>query len=125
MPGFLPRVRNSTEATWSARGHRSGHYRRSRAVLGWATLVAVHDAVRDVGDARRLDRADLLEVEVADILEEPRSGAEQDRDQVQLELINQPGGQVLLNGAGASSQQYIPAIRGLLGLLECGPRSPR
>jgi hypothetical protein len=77
--------------------------------------VAVDDAVRDVGDARRLDRADLLEVEVADILKEPRAGTEQDRDQVQLELINQPGGQVLLDGAGASSQQHISATRGLLG----------
>jgi hypothetical protein len=40
---------------------------------------------------------------------------------VQLELINQPGGQILLDGAGASSQQHIPATSGLLGLLECGP----
>jgi hypothetical protein len=38
----------------------------SHAVLGWATLVAVYDAVLDTGDAGRLDHPYLLEVEVAD-----------------------------------------------------------
>jgi hypothetical protein len=40
--------------------------------LGWATLAAVgDDAVLDVGDAGRLDHPNLLEVEVADVLEQP------------------------------------------------------
>jgi hypothetical protein len=39
---------------------------------------------------------------------------------VDLELIDQPGGQVLPHDAGASPQQHIPATRSLLGLLERG-----
>jgi hypothetical protein len=79
-----------------------------------------HPAVLDVGDAWRLDRAHLLDLEVADVLEQPLAVPEQDRDEVQLELVDQPGGQVLLDHAGASSEQHIPAARGLLGLLEGG-----
>jgi len=73
-----------------------------------------------VRDARRVYRAQLLELEVADVLEQPLTVSEQDRDEVQLELVNQPGGQVLLDNAGAPAEQHIPAARGLPGLLERG-----
>jgi hypothetical protein len=75
------------------------------------TLAAVDDAVLDVGDAGRLDCACLLDVEVADVLQQPRAGTKQDRDQVQPELIDQPGGQVLLDDAGppASRTSRPPA----------------
>ena len=75
--------------------------------------------VLDVGDARRLDRAHLLDVEVAHVFKQPFTSPEQNRDQVQP-LIDQPGGQVLLDDAGASCQQHIPVARGLLDLLERG-----
>ena len=52
-----------------------------------------------------LDGAHLLESEFADVLEQPLAVTEQDRDDVELELIDQPGGEVLLGDAGASSQQ--------------------
>jgi hypothetical protein len=52
-----------------------------------------------VGDAGRLDRTHLLDLEVADVLEQPLAVPEQDRDEVQLELIDQSGGKVLLDDA--------------------------
>ena len=53
-----------------------------------------------MGDAGRLDRAHLLDLKVADVLEQPLAATEQDRDEVQLELVDQPGGKVLLDDAG-------------------------
>jgi hypothetical protein len=73
-----------------------------------------------VGDAGRLDRTHLLDLEVADVLEQPLTVPEQDRDEVQLELIDQSGGKVLLDDAGAPAEQHVPAVGGLLGLLEGG-----
>jgi hypothetical protein len=66
-----------------------------------AASAVLDDAVLDVGDAGRLDRTHLLDLEVADVLEQPVTVPEQDRDDVQPELIDQPGGQVLLDDAGA------------------------
>ena len=64
-----------------------------------------------MGYAGRLDRARLLDLEVADVLEQPLAVPEQDRDEVQLELVDQPGGQVLLDQVGASCEQRIGAAR--------------
>jgi hypothetical protein len=50
------------------------------------------------------DHPYLLELEVADVLEQPLAVTEQDRDDVELKLIDQPRGKVLLDDVGASSQ---------------------
>jgi len=68
-----------------------------------------------VGDAGRLDRAYLPELEVADVLEQPLAVTEQDRDDVELELIDQPGGEVLLDDVGASSERSSRPARGRPG----------
>jgi len=52
------------------------------ARLSGAASAVLDDAVLDVGDAGRLDRADLLDLEVADVLEQPLAVPEQDRDEV-------------------------------------------
>ena len=40
-----------------------------------------------MGDAGRLDRAHLLEPEFAHVLEQPLAATQQDRDDVELELV--------------------------------------
>jgi hypothetical protein len=66
-----------------------------------------------VGDPGSLDRPDLLDLEVADVLEQSRARPEQDGHDVQLELVDQPGGQVLLDDAGPppTSTSWSPAAR--------------
>jgi TraM recognition site of TraD and TraG len=59
-----------------------------KLVLGGAASAVLDDAVLDVGDAWRLDRAHLLDLEVADVLEQPLAVPEQDRDEAQLELVD-------------------------------------
>ena len=53
-----------------------------------ATSAAVDDLILQVGNAGRFDRPDVLELEVgAEAFEEPRSAAEYQRDDVQLDLL--------------------------------------
>src|ERR671914_456345 len=68
---------------------------------------SIDHAIPDVGDPRRVDGADLLELEVADILQQPLAVAEQDRDDVELELIDEPRGEVLLHDVGPSPDQHV------------------
>src|ERR687892_207537 len=74
----------------------------------------------DVGNAGRLDGAHLLYTNSADVREQPLAVTEQDRDDVELELIDQPRGEVLLDDVGASADHHILAGRGPLGLIERG-----
>jgi hypothetical protein len=53
------------------------------------------------------------------VLEQSLAVTEQDRDDVQLKLIDQPGSEILLYQVGASCKQHIAPARGLLCLLEC------
>jgi hypothetical protein len=82
--------------------------------------LRLDDAVLDVGDTGRLDRPYLLDFEVADLLQKPLASTEQDRGDVELELVDQPGGEVLLRDVGTSPEQYVLAVGGLSRLLECG-----
>jgi hypothetical protein len=50
-----------------------------------------------VSDTWRLDGACLLEFEGADVLEQPLPATHHYRDDVELELIDQAGGEVLLD----------------------------
>jgi hypothetical protein len=73
-----------------------------------------------VGHARRFHPAHLLELEVANVLEQPLAATEQDGDEVELELIDQAGGEILLDEVGASPEEHILAAHGVPRLLERG-----
>jgi hypothetical protein len=74
----------------------------------------VDDAVLDVRDRRRGDHADRFERGVADVLEQPLPGPEEDRDDVEVELVEQPGREVLLHPwikmFKDIHDQYIPKL---------------
>jgi len=57
-----------------------------------------------VRDTRRLDRPDLLELDLgaAEVVEEASSAAEQHRDDVELELVQKPRRQVLVDDLSAA-----------------------
>jgi len=75
-----------------------------------------------VGDAWPLDGLHLLESHtgVPEVVEEARTAAEEHRDDVQLELVQQSRGQVLPGDMAAAPQHDVLAAGGLLGLLERG-----
>src|SRR5437762_11904935 len=73
-----------------------------------------------MGDARRLDRTDLLQLEVGvtEVVEEALAPSEQARDDRELELVDQPGGHELLDDAGSAPDRHVlPGCR-LPGLVE-------
>ena len=75
-----------------------------------------------MGDAWPLDGLHLLESHtgVPEVVEEARTAAEEHRDDVQLELVQQSRGQVLPGDMAAAPQHDVLAAGGLLGLLERG-----
>jgi hypothetical protein len=80
--------------------------------------VSPDDAVLDVGHHGRFDEAQLFELEVADAVEQPPAGADQERNGVELELIDVSRGEISLDDAGASAQQHILAVRDLTSALD-------
>ena len=48
-----------------------------------------------MGDAGRLDRADLLQPKVADVVQQALSTTQQDGHDMQLHLVDEAGGEVL------------------------------
>jgi hypothetical protein len=56
-----------------------------------------------VGDARRVDdlRAFELDMRVAEVLEQPGAPAEQQRYEMDVDLVEQSGGEHLLGDVGA------------------------
>jgi DNA-binding transcriptional ArsR family regulator len=58
---------------------------------------------------RGLHRPGVLELDVpvAEVLEHPRHAAEQHRDQVDRQLVDQPGPQVLPTGFGAAHHRHV------------------
>jgi hypothetical protein len=74
-------------------------------LIGFASACP---AVLEVGDARGLDRADLFEAGTRGRLaEEPRAGAEQDRDDVDPHLIDEAGSDVLLDRLRAAADRDV------------------
>lgn len=63
-------------------------------VNGTLSTNSPADAVPDVRHAGRLDCSNLLDLEVADVLEQPLAGAEHDRNDVQTTF--RPGGRTTL-----------------------------
>jgi hypothetical protein len=76
--------------------------------------------VLDVGEASAFDRRHLLESEAAHVVEQPLAVTEHDRDDVQLELVDQPCGQGCWTTL-ALTEQHVQLAGGLLRLLERGP----
>src|SRR6188508_3287344 len=80
-----------------------------------------NDAVLEVRDTGRLDRPDLLELDVrADAVEESRPAAQENRDDVDLELVHEPGGQVLVDDVRAAADEDVLVAGCLPRLVECG-----
>jgi hypothetical protein len=55
-----------------------------------------------VGDGRRGDHLRRLERDPGDAVQQPFAGAEDDRDEVQEQLVEQPRGEVLAHGGRAA-----------------------
>ena len=72
---------------------------RSRVCLYW---------VRDAG---RLDRSTCSSSSRADTFEEPRAVPEDQRDDVELELVDEARCQVLIDGAGAAADEDVLSRR--------------
>src|SRR5882757_4557755 len=71
-------------------------------------------------DAGRLDRPDLLELDlsVPEVVEEASAVHEQHRNDVELELVHEPRRQVLLNDLGTAPEPDILTVRGLVRPLQ-------
>ena len=63
------------------------------------------------------NRADRLKLHVAviDIVEEARATTEENRNDVNLQFVDEAGGEILLRDVGSAAERHILAIR-------CAPR---
>src|ERR671937_721671 len=73
-----------------------------------------------MGDAGRLDRPDLLKLDLGapKVVEEASAVPKQYRNDVELELVQEPRRQVLLNDLGAAPEPDILTVRGFLRPLQ-------
>src|SRR5215211_5712490 len=79
----------------------------------------VHNAVLEVRDPRRLDRPEFLELQIRSYsVEEARASAQEDRRDVQLQLVDQTGRQVLVDDVGAAADEDVLLAGGLPRLLQ-------
>ena len=68
----------------------------------------------------RFDSAELLKPQSrADALEQTSATAEKDRNDVQLDLIDKPGDEVLVDRIGTASDDHVLAAGCLPRLLQC------
>jgi hypothetical protein len=69
-----------------------------------------------VRDAGRLDRPHLLQPDLGapEVVEEASAAPEQHWNDVELELVQEPRRQVLLNNLGAAPEPDVLTVRGLL-----------
>lgn len=76
-------------------------------------------------DAGRLDRTHLLELHLrTQAVEEPCPAAKDERDDVQLHVVDEPGCQVLVDDAGAAAYQDVPPGRCRARLLHSADSIP-
>src|SRR5215211_2070662 len=81
----------------------------------------VHNAVLEVRDPRRLDRPEFLELQIrSHSVEEARASAQEDRRDVQLQLVDQTGRQVLVDDVGAAADEDVLVAGGLPRSLQGG-----
>ena len=62
-----------------------------------------------MGDAGRFDRADLLQRQVADVIQQALSTTQQDRHDVQLHLVDEAGREVLPRDVRSTAELYVLA----------------
>ena len=67
--------------------------------------------VRHLGRDNRAHQFKAVQL-VADAVEQPLAAAEQRRRQIDLHLVHQPGGEVLLRGTRSAGQRDVLAARG-------------
>src|SRR5215211_31098 len=107
---------------------KSWPFARNPSVIRYARFAAArrpvsgHHPVLEVGDARRLDGPDLLELHIGipEVVEEASTVAEQHRDDVKLEFVEQTRRQVLLSDVGAAPKHDVLVAGGLPCLFERG-----
>jgi hypothetical protein len=91
-------------------------FREDPACLSGARRA--RDPILDVRNAGRVDHLDWLERGVAHVLEQTLSCPEDNRHDVKIELVEHPGCEELLYGAGTASDRDMLASRGRAGLIE-------
>src|SRR5262249_29771114 len=84
------------------------------------TTHLVDDAVLDVRDRWRGDYLDRFNDRLADVLEQPLACPEDDRNDVEVGLVEHPGGEVLPHGTRAAGDRYVPVVSRRPGLLQRG-----
>src|SRR5262249_6401517 len=93
----------------------------ARALVTRARKAAsAADAVADVRRQRRVDDLDRLEAGIGDAVEEPLTGAEQDGDEVEGELVDHACHERLAHGRRAAGDVDSAITCGLRGARECG-----
>src|ERR671923_1265104 len=95
--------------------------RAGSAPVGRRQPSSCHHPVLEVRDAGRLDRPDLLKLDLGapEVVEEASAVPEQHRNDVELELVQEPRRQVLLNDLGAAPEPDVLTVRGLLRPRQC------
>src|SRR5690349_4795117 len=68
---------------------------------------SAREAVAQVRDAGRVDHLDELDLPVAEAVQQPLSFAEEDRRDVQQQLVDQAGGHVLAPDGGPAGDEHV------------------
>src|SRR5512141_494636 len=91
---------------------------------GRITSRSLDDAIPEVSHRRRLDHSGAFQVDHApvEVAEEARSAAEEERGDVDLELVDQAGAEELLEDARTARNGDVLAACGRAGLLDRGSR---
>ena len=76
------------------------------------------DAVLHMGRSGRRDDLDRLELRVADVLQQPLPGPQDDRHDMEVELVEEASREVLIDRAGTASDLDVLVAGGRAGLLE-------
>src|SRR5205085_11720237 len=83
--------------------------------------ASLHDAIRQMGDGGRLDYSGALELHRpgVEVVEQPdTAAAEQQRGDVDAQLVEEAGAEVLLDDVGAARNRDVLVARGRPSLLE-------
>ena len=111
-PSFSPSNSRHTEPPGFLGTNEAGRSLRAGPPL-------CHHAVLEVRHSRGLDHAEQFELHVlADAVEEPRASTEEDRDDMELDLVHEPRGQVLVDDVGAPADEDVLVAGGFPRLRE-------
>src|SRR5690606_846561 len=87
-----------------------------------AEYPSSHNGELEVGDAGRRDylRPLKLDGRLAEMVEQPLPAPQQHRHQGDVDLVEEPGPQVLLDDAGSAADRHVLVARGGAGLVQGG-----